>query len=154
MRIRWIVGLLIATANVSVADTGIGVRGGATLSPDQFHIGTHVDVDTGEPTIHVHPNLEIGFGSDLMVVALGGEVLYLPRTTWGAWRPYIGGGLAIVNYDVEGRGRGRSDSEFGLTVAGGIERALSSGTDFFVEAKLGLLDIPDLKLTAGWTFDI
>lgn len=83
MRIRWIVGLLIATANVSVADTGIGVRGGATLSPDQFHIGTHVDVDTGEPTIHVHPNLEIGFGSDLMVVALGGEVLYLPRTTWG-----------------------------------------------------------------------
>ena len=35
---------------------------------------------------------------------------------------------------------------------GGVEKGLSGGNRLFLEAKMGMVDAPDLKLTLGWTF--
>ena len=148
--------IVVAFAVPASADTGIGVRMGATLSPDQFHFGGHLDLGPVAKDVRLHPNVEIGIGDNLTVIALGVEALYIIPTNWGRWHPYAGGGIAIAHYDFDGGrfGRGGSDSEFGITMSGGIERALSSGNRFFVEMKIGALDVPDLKFTVGWTFPV
>ena len=40
----------------------------------------------------------------------------------------------------------------GVNALGGIEKGISSGDRFFLEAKFSLNDVPDAKITAGWTF--
>jgi hypothetical protein len=48
---------------------------------------------------------------------------------------------------------GESDSEFGLSVLGGVIFERKSGRPLFLEAKIGLdSDIPDFKMIVGVTF--
>lgn len=130
-----------------------GVRGGLTVDPDQVHVGGHADLGPVGNHVSLIPNLEVGFGNDLTVVALNCEAAYRFETKWEAWSPYAGGGLGLffINYDNNGVGSD-GDTEVGLSILGGIERGMASGGRFFVESKIGLNDAPDLKFTVGWTF--
>ncbi len=132
---------------------GWGPRVGVTLDPDQIHIGAHADFGNFAQHLRLQPNFELGFGDDLTVGALNFEVNYRFREQWDVWTPYAGGGLGLIfiSYDTDGLGDG-SDTELGASVLGGIEKGLSGGNRFFLEAKLGLADAPDFKITAGWTF--
>jgi len=68
------------------------------------------------------------------------------------WSPYLGGGIGanIKNFDDNGHHHSHTDT--GLNLLGGIERGLSSGDRFFIETKISLDDVPDAKITVGWTF--
>jgi hypothetical protein len=50
------------------------------------------------------------------------------------------------------RVRFQPNAELGASLIGGIEKGLADGDRFFIEAKLGLIDAPDLKIHVGWTF--
>jgi hypothetical protein len=130
---------------------GFGPRVGFTVNPDQIHVGGHIDVGDIATDFMILPNVEIGFGDDLTVIAPSFEVDYRFHSDWGAWTPYLGGGLGPVFYSHEGGG---DATEFAAYLQFGIGKG-STGSQsghFFIEGKLGLADAPDFKATVGWTF--
>ncbi len=130
---------------------GIGPRAGLTLNPDQVHIGGHIDFGDLANNLMIMPNIEVGFGDDWTTVAPSFELDYRFRSDWGAWTPYLGGGIGPVFYSHK---NGGSSSDLGLYMQFGMGKGSSSSETghFFVEGKLGLADAPDFKATIGWTF--
>ena len=150
-----VIGLLCGPvafgSNRGAGFRGFGPRVGFSLSPDQIHIGGHIDFGDLTDNLMMLPNLEIGFGDHVTTVAPTFELDYRFRSDWGVWTPYLGGGVGPVFYSAD---HGSSSSKLGLYFQGGIGKG-SSGSEsghFFIEAKLGLVDAPDFKATVGWTF--
>lgn len=144
----------IAGAGTARAETAWGLRGGATFDPDQVHVGAHLNGGELFNDGWFIPNIEIGFGDNLTLVALNPELVYkFAKRSRADWGFYIGGGLGLNFYSWDNRGNGdNSDTELGVNFLGGMSRKLSAGNDFFVELKLGAADSPDAKVTAGFTF--
>lgn len=130
---------------------GIGPRVGLTINPDQVHFGGHIDFGDLANNLMMLPNLEIGIGDDFTTVAPTFELDYRFRSDWGAWTPYLGGGIGPVFYSHD---NGGSNSELALYLQFGVGRGRSASETghFFIEGKLGLVDAPDFKATVGWTF--
>jgi len=132
---------------------GAGGRAGATLSPDQVHVGIHLDMGEIHERLRFQPNVEIGFGSDLTLVAINPEVLYLfnPR---GRWTPYAGGGLGlnVFKYDKGKLLVNETEFEVGLNLLAGFETKVTEMSRIFVEGKFGVGDSPDVKISCGFTF--
>jgi opacity protein-like surface antigen len=149
---------------------GWGPRVGVTMNPDQIHFGAHLDFGNFAKHIRFQPNLEVGIGDNLTIFAVNFDAAYRFQSRWDVWTPYVGGGIGVnfVNFDhdfghhddhsQEALALGAadhlndSDTQMGFNVLGGIEKGLSKGHRFFLEARLGLADSPDFKVTAGWTF--
>jgi len=129
---------------------GWGPRVGLTFGPDQFHFGAHLDFGNFGHHVRFQPNVEIGFGDGGTLFAINGEAAYRFASRWDVWTPYLGGGIGAFISSPNGGGDSRTD--FGASILGGIEKGLANGHRFFIEAKLGLADAPDLKTTVGWTF--
>lgn len=149
------IGLLCSfTASINARSAGfhgVGPRLGFTINPDQFHVGVHFDLGDVASNLMMLPNLEIGFGDNVTTVAPSFELDYRFRSDWGAWTPYLGGGVGPVFYSIK---NGGSDSKVGLYMQFGVGKgsAVSKAGHFFMEGKLGLVDAPDFKGTVGWTF--
>lgn len=131
---------------------GLGVRAGLTMEPDQFHVGGHYNMDLVNSPLRFVPNVEVGFGDDLTLVALNGDLLYdFADTPWS-----VGGelGFLIANYDlpVEIPGFDDSQTDIGLSAVGNYMLTLNSGKPLLLEVKLGISDAPDWKFTVGWGF--
>ncbi len=146
-------GVAPAAAQDDVGYRGWGPRLGATIDPDQFHFGAHMDFGHFARHIRFQPNVELGIGDDLTLLAVNLEGSYRFRENWDVWTPYAGGGLGINFLSFDGNGLGDdTETELGLNILAGIEKGLSGGDRFFLEAKAGLADSPDFKFTLGWTF--
>jgi len=150
------VGLLFTlpalASNRGAGYRGFGPRVGYTINPDQVHFGAHIDFGDLAGNLMMLPNLEVGIGDDLTTIAPSFELDYRFRSDWGAWTPYLGGGMGPVFYSA--KHGGGSSSKLGIYLQFGIGRG-SSGSEsghFFLEGKLGLADAPDGKVTVGWTF--
>ena len=133
---------------------GWGPRIGLTANPDQFHFGAHADFGNFGEHVRVQPSLEVGLGDNLTVFAINLDAQYRFASRWDVWTPYLGGGPGIffVSVDSNGKVDGASDTDIGLSAVGGIEKGLANGSRFFIEGRLGFVDAPDFKATAGWTF--
>lgn len=144
-------GVTVSAVTRSAGYHGIGPRLGFTINPDQFHFGGHVDFGDLADNLMILPNLEIGIGDNVTTIAPTFELDYRFRSDWGAWTPYLGGGVGPVFYSFE---NGGSSSKLGVYGQFGVGRGSSSGQGghFFIEGKLGLADSPDAKITIGWTF--
>ncbi len=132
-----------------------GLRGGVTFDPDQVHVGAHMYAGELFDNGYFLPNVEIGFGDDVTLIAINPELVYrFDQRTKSHWGFYVGGGLGIniVNWDDDHHGDG-SDTDLGVNILGGMARGLSSGNELFLELKLGVADSPDAKITVGVTFD-
>jgi len=134
--------LLLAPAPAQ-AQGGFGLRTGVSVDPDQFYVGAHVGVGPLVDRLWFRPNLEVGFGNDVTLLAINAELAYWFRSQ-SAWRAYAGGGPALNVYDRDAG----SETEAGLNFMLGV--AHRGG--FFVEAKVGVFDSPELKLGFGVTF--
>jgi len=151
-----LVGLLFTlpalASNRGAGYRGFGPRVGVTINPDQVHFGAHIDFGDLAGNLMMLPNLEVGIGDDLTTIAPSFELDYRFRSDWGAWTPYLGGGMGPVFYSAK-HGDG-SSSKLGIYLQFGIGKGSSaSGSGhFFLEGKLGLADAPDGKVTVGWTF--
>jgi hypothetical protein len=129
---------------------GWGPRLGASVDPDQVHFGVHLDFGNFAKHVRFQPNLELGLGENVTLITINGEAAYRFLSRWDVWTPYLGGGLG-VNVARFDNGNS-SDTNIGVNLLGGIEKGLSDGDRFFLEAKLSLNDVPDAKVTVGWTF--
>lgn len=119
----------------------IGVRAGASANPDQFYFGAHGETPALIDRLHFRPNIELGVGNDLTLVAFNIEFAYhLP--TGRNWYTYVGAGPALNMI----RFRGNTNSEGGFNLLLGVQH--NSG--LFAEIKAGLADSPDFKVGVGY----
>jgi hypothetical protein len=146
--------LVVLASTILMSGTALagpfGVRAGITVDPDQFHVGGHYDAGFVGTNLRVVPNIEVGFGDNITLVCLNGDLLYdFPNSPWA-----VGGELGINfwNWDSGVAGVDDNETDIGLSAVGNYRLALSSGKPLLLEAKLGISDSPDFKFTVGWFF--
>ena len=142
--LSFLLALLVVSA-VPAAAQDAGVRGGISVDPDQFYFGGHLETSALVDRLHFRPNVEVGFGDDIMLIAANMEFVY-KFPSRGGWSLYAGGGPALNVYtfdDVDD-----SATEAGLNVLVGVEQSRG----LFFEFKVGAIDSPDFKFGVGWTF--
>ena len=150
-----VVGVTIGLMGVSSAQAqdglgfrGWGLRGGATIDPDQIHGGIHIDAGQFAPRVRFQPSFEVGFGNDRVVGAINLDAFY--TFSQDSWKPYLGGGLGVALIDVD---RDRGDDfhvEAGLNLVAGF--FWGARDRYLLEMRAGVGDIPDFKVTAGIGF--
>ena len=145
-------GLALAGPDTDVGFRGWGPRVGLSLNPDQVHFGAHLDFGNFAKHIRFQPNVEMGFGDHVKLFTVNAEAAYRFSSQWDVWTPYLGGGLGANIASVDVGNSSDSTTDLGVNVLGGIEKGLSNGDRFFVEGKFSLNDVPDAKITVGWTF--
>jgi hypothetical protein len=142
-------GLLVlacaAVPSVAEAQIAPGVRGGGSVDPDQVYIGGHIETEPLVERLVFRPNVEIGFGDDVTLVAFNFEFLWKFPEFRAPWQFYAGGGPAINLYQFEGPG---DETEAGFNFVGGFEHR----GGLFFEFKVGVPESPDFKVAVGYTF--
>ena len=142
-----ILGVLCAAAPAH-AQSHAGVRAGISGDPGQFFFGGHVETRPLLEHLTFRPNVEIGLGDGLTLVAVNLEFAYWVPLDRRAWRLYLGAGPAAIITSVDTRnGRdGHVGGGFNLLVG------LQHREGLFTELKVGMMDSPELKLTIGYSF--
>ena len=138
-------------------DTDIGYRGwgprlGFSSNPDQFVFGAGLDFGVFARHVRFQPNIEMGLGDHRTTGALNLDTTYRFSSESSVWTPYLGGGVGLSASGSDNGLRDDTDTGFGASAIGGIEKGLSNGDRFFTEVKFGVNDAPDFKLMAGWIF--
>jgi hypothetical protein len=93
-----------------------GARAGASVDPDQFYFGGHLETSDLVENLRFRPNVELGIGDDLTLIALNFELAYHFRMR-SPWHVYAGGGpaLNIVHGDSD------TDAGGGFNILLGVE---------------------------------
>jgi len=140
--------LLLVFAVPAAAQWQPGVRAGVSADPDQFVFGGHVESGPLMDHVTFRPNIEIGLGDDLTVIALNFEIVYSIPLQRDPWRVYFGAGPAANIYTV-GEGPFRDSG-----VRGGFNVLIGAQHTggLFTELKVGAVDSPNLKFTVGYAF--
>ncbi len=137
--------LLVLGSGVARAQSsGFGIRAGASVSPNQFLLGGHIQSNPILPRLVFRPNIEVGVGSGLTTVAINVEFAYFIPFRGQPFDLYIGTGPALNVYS----GRGDSSVDGGFNFLMGIQHKKG----IFGEIKFGAIDSPDFKLTVGYSF--
>jgi hypothetical protein len=152
LAVALIPALALAGPDTDVGFRGWGPRVGLSLNPDQFYFGAHLDFGNFARHVRFQPNLELGFGDHLKLFTVNAEVAYRFSSEWDVWTPYLGGGVGANIKSYDAGGHNNSQTDLGVNLLGGIEKGLSGGDRFFIEAKVSLNDVPDAKIAVGWTF--
>ncbi|MEO7134463.1 MAG: hypothetical protein ABI024_09590 [Vicinamibacterales bacterium] len=134
------------SSTAALAQDG-GIRGGISVEPDQFYVGGHFETSPLIDRLYFRPNVEVGFGDDVTLIAANMEFVY-KFSTRRAWNIYAGGGPALNVYMFNGDGGDASDTDAGFNILGGVEA--SSG--LFFEFKVGVIDSPHFKFGVGYTW--
>ena len=132
--------LLAGSAQAQVSP---GVRAGLSVNPDQVYVGGHIQTSPLVDRLRFRPNLEVGIGDDVTLVAFNFEFVY-PFPSRQAWHLYVGAGPAVNDYVFENS----SETEAGFNMIIGAEHQKG----LFFELKVGAMDSPDLKFGVGYTF--
>jgi len=143
-RLSFLLAAVLFLASPAAAQDG-GLRGGITVDPDQFYFGGHFETSPLVDRLYFRPNIEVGFGDDLTLIAANMEFVYKFPSRSG-WSLYAGGGPALNVYMYDGDDN--SDTDAGLNLLVGVE----SSRGLFFEFKMGVVDSPDFKFGVGWTF--
>jgi hypothetical protein len=121
-----------------------GVRAGASANPDQFVFGGHYETKPLIEHLTFRPNIEVGVGDDVTLVAFNIEFAYWIDLKNKPWKVYLGGGPAANLYD--------SDNETDLQGGFNLMVGAQHRGGLFGEFKVGLIDSPDVKFTVGYAF--
>jgi len=132
----------------AVAQTGFGLRAGASASPDQFHFGAHFVSDPLINRLVFRPNLEIGVGSGVTTFAANFEFAYRFPLSKSRFSAYVGAGPALNVYRFGGIRSGETHTGGGVNFLVGLEHR----DGLFGEIKVGAIDSPEFKFTVGYTF--
>ena len=141
-----LLGVVVFSATPALAQDG-GIRGGISIDPDQFYFGGHLETGPLVERLHFRPNVEVGFGDDLTLIAANMEFVYKFSRNRGL-NLYAGGGPALNIFMVDGAGDNDSETEAGFNVLVGAE----TPRGLFFEFKFGLIDSPELKFGVGYTW--
>jgi hypothetical protein len=140
-------------ANTAAVST-YGVRAGFSSGPDQLVLGGQMSIGEVAPSLSFDPNVELGVGDNVTLIALNLDMHYHFDLRDTAWSPYLGAGAGINFYSVDLPQPFADDSftRVGGNIILGASVPTRSGNQFFGEMKLGLGDTPDWKLLVGWNF--
>ena len=143
-----------AAANAAVAVTGFGPRIGISSNPDQVVFGGQMQIGDIAPSLTFDPGLEFGFGDDVTTIAFNFDLKYHFALQTSQWKPYVGLGIGvdIFSFDLPPPLRDESITETGGNAIIGVGVPTRAGSNFFTEARVGIGDLPDLKIMAGWNF--
>lgn len=133
--------LLLLSAPAWAQDPGL--RGGVSVDPDQVYFGGHLETSPLVDRLHFRPNVEVGFGNDLTLLAANMEFVYKFPNSRG-WGLYAGAGPALNIYMFDDD----SNSEAGVNFLIGVEQR----NGLFFEFKVGAIDSPDFKFGVGYTW--
>ena len=142
-----LLALALAPARAQ-AQQEVGVRAGVSADPDQFYIGAHLQTRPLVDRVHFRPNLEIGFGNDLTVVAANLEFVYRFALPAQGWDAYAGGGPCANFIRFSGARQGSDGVEPGFTIVAGIAHR----DGLFTEFKVGAMDSPSVKFGVGYAW--
>ena len=143
-----VAALLLASAPTDAQLNAAGVRLGFSSNPDQFVMGGQLEFGPFSKSFTFVPSLELGLGDDITTIQLNGDGYYHFDIQGESWNPYAGMGLGLAFYDWDGG----SETEFGANLIGGVRFKLQSASTIFTELRIGIADIPDFKVIAGWNF--
>ena len=145
--VSFLLGLVLFSSSPALAQDG-GIRGGISVDPDQFYFGGHLETSPLVDRLYFRPNVEVGFGDDLTLIAANMEFVYKFTRNRGL-NFYAGGGpaLNIFMFD-DGGGDNDAETEAGFNVLVGAE----TSRGLFFEFKLGAIDSPDFKFGVGYTW--
>lgn len=142
-------------------ETGVGFRGwgprvGLSSDADQALVGAQFDLGEFIPNLRWQPSVELGYGDD-KASFYGNFMVSYYFPVKAAVTPYAGGQVTAWLFDQNGpdNHEGFDDgfnAEIGLYAIGGIETKLKGGSRFLAEVQVGVGDVPDIRLLAGWTF--
>ncbi len=132
--------LVVLALAVPTANAGVGIQTGLSLSPDDFLVGVHWKSQPLAEGLVWVPSVEAGFGDATMIA--GNVDLHYEFKTDSKLAPYAGGGATLNWFDFDGG----SETDFGGSLLGGIQL----NAQMFLEAKVGLGDVPDWKFLVGW----
>ena len=121
-----------------------GVRAGASADPDQFFFGGHYETKPLMKNLTFRPNIEVGVGDDVTLVAFNIEFAYWIDLKNKPWKVYLGGGPAAILSDKDDN----TDFNGGFNLMVGAQHR----GGLFGEFKVGLIDSPDVKFTVGYVF--
>ena len=138
-----LVASLLLLATPANAQT-FGVRAGASADPDQFFFGGHYETKPLMKNLTFRPNIEVGVGDDVTLVAFNIEFAYWIDLNNKPWKVYLGGGPAANLYDQNDE----TDLQGGFNLMVGAQHR----GGLFVEFKVGLIDSPDVKFAVGYVF--
>lgn len=141
--VSFLLGLVLFSPTPALAQDG-GIRGGISVDPDQFYFGGHLETSPLVDRLYFRPNVEVGFGDDLTLIAANMEFVY-KFTTRRPWNLYAGAGPALNVYMVDGAD---GDTDAGFNVLVGVEQSRG----LFFEFKIGAIDSPDFKFGVGYTW--
>lgn len=142
----WTLALCLLVARPAMAQ--IGLRAGISGDPDQFFFGAHVESKPLVDRLTFRPNIEIGVGDDVTLVALNFEFAYSIPLRDHPWNVYIGAGPALNVYSLGNRRGGRTEVEGGFNILLGVQHRRG----LFTELKVGAMDSPDVKFAVGYVF--
>jgi hypothetical protein len=138
-----LVASLLLFATPANAQT-FGVRAGASADPDQFFFGGHYETKPLMKNLTFRPNIEVGVGDDVTLVAFNIEFAYWIDLNNKPWKVYLGGGPAAILSDKDDN----TDFNGGFNLMVGAQHR----GGLFGEFKVGLIDSPDVKFTVGYVF--
>ena len=136
--------LVVGAAARPAAAQDVGLRVGVSADPDQFYFGGHANIGPVAEKIWFRPNIEVGVGEDVTLVAFNFELVYRIPLKQNPWQLYFGGGPAL---NVSRRPN-ETSPEGGFNIVLGVEHARG----LFAELKAGALDSPGFKFGIGYTF--
>lgn len=153
LAVSLVLGLMPAASHAA-SMTSYGFRAGVSITPDQLVLGGQLGITDVAPHLTLVPNLELGIGDGHTVIAMNVDMQYHFAIQGTDWAPYGGLGIGINNIqtDLPAPFRDQSDTEIGLNIILGTDVPAGQGNAFFAEARIGVGDIPELKLVGGMNF--
>lgn len=130
-----------------------GARLGFSSNPDQFTVGGYAQLGELAPKLSMRPSMDLGWGDDVFSWLTNLDLQYSFAGT--SVVPFVGAGLGIAYYNFsepEGYTGDSSDTSVGLGVYGGAEMDLGDYKSGYIEARFGVDEMPDFKLTLGFGF--
>jgi hypothetical protein len=144
------VSALLVTSSPAAAQAHVGIRGGTSVAPAnripdvtaQLYVGAHVETEPLVGRLVFRPNVEIGFGDDLVVLAINGEFVWRFPASRSGWLGYAGAGpaMSIFRFGTDRPDHGDAKMVPGISFLGGFEYRAG----VFFEFKLGVLNRPDI----------
>lgn len=149
--------LLVATAVSAQEEFDVskyGARLGFSSDPDQFTLGAYMQLDELAPHLSMRPSVDLGFGDSIFSL-IGNADLQYSFVVGSSVVPFAGAGLGIAYYSFDtpaGYTGDSSDTSIGLNIYGGAEMDLGDYKSGYLEARVGIDEMPDFKLTLGFGF--
>lgn len=146
-RYGWMLVLVLSlTATRAHADVVWGPQAGLSIEPTQVVFGFHVVAPLSRSVDFV-PSIDLGVGDKAFTIAGNGDI-HVNFSPESSMAPYVGGGITIYNWNPNDSAFD-GQTEVGGSLLGGVWLNRTGSTSYYLEAKLGLGDVPDFKAMIG-----